>query len=62
VHYELVLTYETMGNTQEATALLNELYARCPGFRDVSSRLNAANLESTTLDFSEEELQGFGPK
>jgi len=62
VHYELAITYDAMGHTQEATSLLNEISARCPGFRDVSSRLNAANLESTTLDFSEEELQGFGPK
>lgn len=61
VNYELVITYEVMGKIDQANALLNEIEAANPGFRDVSSRLNAANLEST-LDFSDEELQGFGPK
>jgi tetratricopeptide (TPR) repeat protein len=61
VQYELAVTYETIGCNQDASALLNEIYVRCPGFRDVSSRLNAVNLEGP-LDFSEEELQGFGPK
>lgn len=61
VKYELVLTYECAGKTDQATHLLNDIDSSNPGFRDVSSRLNAANLESS-LDFSDDDLDGFGLK
>ncbi|MSN27190.1 MAG: tetratricopeptide repeat protein [Geobacter sp.] len=58
VKYELALAYESTGQTGQATLLLNEIVADNPGFRDVSSRLVAANLESS-LDFSDEDLKDF---
>jgi tetratricopeptide (TPR) repeat protein len=58
VKYELATGYETTGNKEQANLLLNEIFAIDPGFRDISSRLNAANL-SDSLDFSDEDLQGF---
>jgi hypothetical protein len=58
VKYELALTFESSGDTTKATQLLNEIVAANPGFRDVSSRLDAANLENS-LDFSDEELKNF---
>jgi len=61
VKYELVLTYECAGKTDQATQLLNDIDSSNPGFRDVSSRLNAANLESS-LDFSDDDLNDFGLK
>ncbi len=61
VKYELVLTYECAGKTDQATQMLNDIDSSNPGFRDVSSRLNAANLESS-LDFSDDDLNDFGLK
>lgn len=61
VKYELALAYESAGKTDQATQLLNDLDSSNPGFRDVSSRLNAANLENS-LDFSDEELKDFDLK
>lgn len=58
VNYELALTYESAGKTDLATQLLNEIDSSNPGFRDVSSRLDAANLENS-LDFSDEDLKDF---
>lgn len=58
VKYELALTYESYGDTAKATQYLNEIVEANPGFRDVTSRLNAANLE-VSLDFSDEELKNF---
>lgn len=58
VKYELVLTYESSGKTDEANRILNEIDSANPGFRDVSSRLNAANLEQS-LDFSDDDLKNF---
>jgi pentatricopeptide repeat protein len=58
VKYELVVTYESIGNTDEATRLLNEIDSANPDFRDVSSRLNAANIENS-LDFSDDDLKNF---
>ena len=58
VKYELVLTYESAGKTDQAEQLLNDIDSSNHGFRDVSSRLNAANLENS-LDFSDEELKNF---
>lgn len=61
VKYELALTCEAAGMSDQATQLLNEIDASTPGFRDVSSRLNAANLEDS-LDFSDEDLKDFDLK
>lgn len=58
VKYELVLTQESAGKADQATQLLNEIDSTNPGFRDVSSRLNAAN-HLNSLDFSDEELNDF---
>ncbi len=58
IKYELVLTYESSGNTEEATRLLNEIDSDNPHFRDVSSRLNAANVENA-LDFSDDDFKNF---
>ena len=61
VKYELVLTYESAGQTDQAAQLLSDLDSSNPGFRDVSSRLNAANLEDS-LEFSDEDLKDFDLK
>ena len=61
VKYELATSYETAGKSEEANLLLSEINATNPGFRDISSRLNAANL-SDSLDFSNEDLDDFGLK
>lgn len=58
VKYELVLTFESAGNTEAATRLLSEIDSANPNFRDVGSRLNAANLENA-LDFSDDDLKNF---
>lgn len=58
VKYELATGYEAAGRAEDATILLNEINATNPGFRDIHSRLNAAN-KSDSLDFSDEDLQDF---
>ncbi len=58
VKYELALGYEAAGKTEIAHALLNEINSTNPGFRDIGSRLNAAN-DSNSLDFSDEDLDDF---
>lgn len=58
IKYELASGYEVAGRKEEANLLLNEINATNPGFRDISSRLNAANL-SDSLDFSDEDLKDF---
>jgi len=61
VKYDLALTCSAAGKRDEAAALLAEIEAVNPGFRDVSSRLDTT-AQSTSLDFSEEDLQGFDLK
>ncbi len=58
IMYELALSYEAAGNKEEANILLNEISATNPDFRDISSRINAANL-SESLVFSDDELKNF---
>ena len=58
VKYELALTCERATKDEEAAQLLAEIDASNPGFRDVQKRLNAAGI-APSLDFSDEELQGF---
>lgn len=61
VKYELATGYEAAGRVEEANILLNEIMAVNPGFRDISSRINAANI-TDSLDFSDDDLDGFGLK
>lgn len=61
VKYELALTSAALGNNEEAAALFAEIDSINPGFRDVSSRLDSASIEDS-LDFSDDELQGFDLK
>jgi len=61
VKYELATGYEAAGKNEEANLLLNEINATNPGFRDIRSRLNAAN-NLDSLDFSDEDLDDFGLK
>jgi tetratricopeptide (TPR) repeat protein len=58
VKYELATCYEMAGDRDKANNLLNEIKATNPSFRDINSRLNAANL-TDSLDFSDEDLQDF---
>lgn len=58
VKYELATGYEASGKIEEATILLNEINATNPAFRDISSRLDAAN-HSDSLDFSDDDLKDF---
>ena len=61
IKYDLSLTCSAQGNKDEAAELLAEIEAANPGFRDVRSRLDATDI-STSLDFSDEDLQGFDLK
>ncbi|MDD2309664.1 MAG: tetratricopeptide repeat protein [Desulfuromonadaceae bacterium] len=61
VKYELATAYDAAGKKEGANMLLNEINAANPGFRDIRSRLNAAN-HSDSLDFSDEDLKEFGLK
>jgi tetratricopeptide (TPR) repeat protein len=58
VKYELALACEALGKSDEAAALLTGIDASNPGFRDVRSRLDVSGNDNS-LDFSDEELQGF---
>jgi tetratricopeptide (TPR) repeat protein len=58
VKYELASGYEAAGRNEEANLLLSEINATNPGFRDISLRLNSANLPDS-LDFSDEDLKNF---
>lgn len=56
--YELATGYEAVGKIEEANRLLSEINDANPGFRDIRSRLDAANA-SESLDFSDEDLKDF---
>jgi len=56
--YELALAYDSAGNADESTRLLNEIDSANHDFRDVSSRLNASNTDNP-LDFSDDDLENF---
>ncbi len=58
VKYELASGYEAAGRNEEANLLLSEINTTNPGFRDISLRLNSANLPDS-LDFSDEDLKNF---
>lgn len=58
VKYELASAYEATGKNEEASILLNEIHAANPGFRDISSRINATNVPDS-LDFSDDDLDDF---
>jgi tetratricopeptide (TPR) repeat protein len=61
VKYELATGYEAAGKIEEANLLLNKINATNSGFRNINSRLNAANILDS-LDFSDEDLDDFGLK
>lgn len=58
IKYELALTCERAAKTEEAALLLAEIETARPGFRDARSRISEPGAE-VSLDFSDEELQGF---
>lgn len=58
--YELALTCEASGNAAEYLTLLAEIDASNRNFRDVRARLDAANSDKDALDFSDDDLKGFG--
>jgi len=57
--YELALTCEASGKTEEYVKLLAEIDASNRNFRDVRSRLDASNSDKNSLDFSDDDLKGF---
>jgi hypothetical protein len=59
VKYELALTCEASGKSEEYVALLTEIDASNRNFRDVRARLDAANIDKDALDFSDDDLKGF---
>ena len=61
IKYELALTCQVLEKNDAAAALLSEINNDNPGFRDVRSRLDAAVIDGS-LDFSDEDLQGFDLK
>ncbi|MFZ4859830.1 MAG: tetratricopeptide repeat protein [Desulfuromonadaceae bacterium] len=61
VKYELASAYEAAGKSEEAHVLFNEINVTNSCFRDVNSRLNAVST-SNSIDFSDEDLDGFGLK
>jgi lipopolysaccharide biosynthesis regulator YciM len=58
VKYELATGYQMSGRRDDATVLLNEIKTANPDFRDINTRLNAANM-SESLDFSDDDLLNF---
>lgn len=58
VKYELATGFQATGRKEEANVILNEIKATNPAFRDINSRINAANL-SDSLDFSDDDLMNF---
>lgn len=58
VKYEMATGFETAGKIEEANLLLSEINAVYPGFRDISARINAANI-SESLEFSDDDLKNF---
>lgn len=61
VKYELAASLYALGKNDEAAALLAEIDAANPGFRDVRPRLDAAGADDT-IEFSDEDLRGFDLK
>jgi tetratricopeptide (TPR) repeat protein len=59
VKYELALTYGDCGKKDQLIDLLSEIDKSNSGFRDVRARLDAANRDKNSLNFSDDDLQGF---
>lgn len=57
--YELALICEASGKSEEYVELLAEIDALNRNFRDVHSRLNAAQSDADDLDFSDDDLKEF---
>lgn len=64
VEYELALTLQRLGRGDESRMLLEEVERACPGFRDTALLLQdaAEGGDDASLDFSDEDLQGFDLK
>lgn len=62
VKYELALTYGACGKNDQLVELLTEIDKSNSGFRDVRALLDAAGRDQDSLDFSDDELQGFDLK
>jgi tetratricopeptide (TPR) repeat protein len=58
--YELALTCAAAGKHEEYVKLLSDIDASNRNFRDVRSRLDAVNSDKDVLDFSDDDLKGFG--
>jgi hypothetical protein len=58
VKYELALTCKLTGKAAEAAKLLAEIDATAPDFRELFTRLDSVG-NGDSLDFSDEDLQGF---
>ncbi|HEX9024262.1 MAG TPA: tetratricopeptide repeat protein [Geobacteraceae bacterium] len=58
VKYELAASLQALGKNDDAAAMLAEIDAANPGFREVHSRRDAADA-GDSLDFSDEDLHGF---
>ena len=58
VKYELATGYEAAGNIYEANLLLNEIHTTNPDFRDINSRIDAAN-QLDSIEFSDDDLKNF---
>ena len=61
VKYELAQICQEMGNRDEVSALLAEIDAKLPGFRAAHSSGDDVG-EETSLDFSDDDLDGFDLK
>jgi tetratricopeptide (TPR) repeat protein len=61
VKYELASVCHALGKNDEAVAVLAEIDAENPGFRDVRLRLDAVDADDS-IDFSDEDLKGFDLK
>jgi tetratricopeptide (TPR) repeat protein len=60
--YELALTCEAGGKSDEYVALLTEIDAVDRNFRDVGRRLDAVNSDKDALDFSDDDFKFFDTK
>jgi tetratricopeptide (TPR) repeat protein len=57
--YELALTCDASGKSEEYVRLLVEIDVSNRNFRDVRSRLAAANADKDALNFTDDDLKGF---
>jgi hypothetical protein len=58
--YELALTCKAAHKSDEFARMLAEIEAASPGYRDVRSLIASIGSEKDDLDFSDDDLKGFG--